>query len=117
LTAASELFIDPARGVTLDRLQDFVQVKNSESLNVGQRRENQVSVVWHDYCNAQVVFCIVPMDATFRDSLPCPFRQLATIFCNKGPEVRFVIALIVRKVPALEAHGIIVVEKGTAWKA
>jgi hypothetical protein len=34
-------------------------------------------------------------------------------FVTKVVEMRFVIALIVRKVPAVEAHGIIVVEKGS----
>ena len=62
-------------------------------------------VVRHHYGDMQMVFGSMIMTATPKNNIASPIRQNPTILCNKGDEVRFIVALKMRKDAPMKAHG------------
>jgi hypothetical protein len=70
---------------------------------VHQRREDQMNVIRHDDRNAQIKFLSVVMQAAFQNGGPYSLRKNPSTMSTKCYEVLPLVALQVRKLPAIES--------------
>jgi hypothetical protein len=102
----SEAFIDGAGRRTLDGFHDLNQRNDQASFFVGEWRENQMYVIWHDYGYVERVFDSVIVQAGRQSNVAGRFWKSLPQSRDEGYEVRFIVALEMRECAAVEGHGV-----------